>query len=126
MKGRETFYIRHTVPLSSCSESKYVLKSFKSKECTRELKLFPSGRTNDSVRFFTERLILSGKTDVVWAFLKHFVTKQINSDIATELTKKNRITKQSFKVENHRSEKAALRYWCLLLNPFMSIRTVES
>ena len=41
VKGRETFYRRHTVPVTSCSEVKYVLKrvSFGSKECTKELKL---------------------------------------------------------------------------------------
>ena len=27
VKGRETFYGRHTVPVASCSEVKYVLKS---------------------------------------------------------------------------------------------------
>ena len=37
----ETFYRRHKVPITSCSEVKYVLKklSFGSKECTKELKL---------------------------------------------------------------------------------------
>ena len=41
VKGRETFYRRHTVPVTSCSEVKYVLKrvSFGSKDCTKELKL---------------------------------------------------------------------------------------
>ena len=41
VKGRETLYRRHTVPVTSCSEVKYVLKrvSFGSKECTKELKL---------------------------------------------------------------------------------------
>ena len=41
VKGRETYYRRHTVPVTSCSEVKYVLKkvSFRSKECTKELKL---------------------------------------------------------------------------------------
>ena len=41
VKGRETFYRRHTVSVTSCSEVKYVLKrvSFGSKYCTRELKL---------------------------------------------------------------------------------------
>ena len=41
VKGRETFYRRHTIPVTSCSEVKYVLKrvSFGSKNCTRELKL---------------------------------------------------------------------------------------
>ena len=41
VKGRETFNRRHTVPVTSCSEVKYVLKraSFGSKECTKELKL---------------------------------------------------------------------------------------
>ena len=41
VKGRETFYRRHTVPDTSCSEVKYVLKrvSFGSKDCTKELKL---------------------------------------------------------------------------------------
>ena len=41
VNGRETFYRRHTVPVTSCSEVKYVLKraSFGSKDCTRELKL---------------------------------------------------------------------------------------
>ena len=41
VKGRETFYRRHTVPVTSCSKVKYVLKrvSFGSKECTIELKL---------------------------------------------------------------------------------------
>ena len=41
VKGRETFYRRHTVPVTSCSEVKYVLKrvSFGSKECTIELRL---------------------------------------------------------------------------------------
>ena len=39
--GRETFYRRHIVPVTSCSEVKYVLKrvSFGSKECIKELKL---------------------------------------------------------------------------------------
>ena len=38
--GRETFYRRHTVPVTSCSEVKYVLKtvSFGSKDCIKELK----------------------------------------------------------------------------------------
>ena len=41
VKGRETFFRRHTVPVTSCSEVKYVLKrvSFGSKDCTKELKL---------------------------------------------------------------------------------------
>ena len=41
VKGREMFYRRHTVPVTSCSEVKYVLKrvSFGSKDCTKELKL---------------------------------------------------------------------------------------
>ena len=41
VKGRETFYHRHTVPVTSCSEVNYVLKrvSLGSKECTKELKL---------------------------------------------------------------------------------------
>ena len=41
VKGRELFYRRHTVPVTSCSEVKYVLKrvSFVSKDCTKELKL---------------------------------------------------------------------------------------
>ena len=41
VKGRETFYRRHTVPVTSCSEVKYVLKreTFGSKDCTKELKL---------------------------------------------------------------------------------------
>ena len=41
MKGGETFYRRHTVPVTSCSEVKYVLKmvSLGSKDCTKELKL---------------------------------------------------------------------------------------
>ena len=40
VKGMETFYRRHTVPVTSCSEVKYVLKrlSFGSKDCTKELK----------------------------------------------------------------------------------------
>ena len=40
VQGRETFYRRHTVPVISCSEVKYVLKrvSFGSKDCTKELK----------------------------------------------------------------------------------------
>ena len=40
VKGREMFYGRHTVPVTSCSEVKYVLKrvSFGSKECIKELK----------------------------------------------------------------------------------------
>ena len=41
VKGRKTFYRRHTVPVTSCSEVKYVLKrvSFGNKDCTKELKL---------------------------------------------------------------------------------------
>ena len=41
VKDRETFYRRHTVPVTSCSEVKYVLKrvSLGSKGCTKELKL---------------------------------------------------------------------------------------
>ena len=41
VKGRETFYRGHTVPVTRCSEFKYVLKrvSFGSKECIKELKL---------------------------------------------------------------------------------------
>ena len=41
VKGSGTFYRRHTVPVTSCSEVKYVLKwvSFGSKDCTKELKL---------------------------------------------------------------------------------------
>ena len=41
VKGRETFYRRHTVPVTSCSEVKYVLKRvpFGSIDCTKELKL---------------------------------------------------------------------------------------
>ena len=41
VKGRETFYCRHTVPVTSCSEVKCVLYrvSFGSKDCTKELKL---------------------------------------------------------------------------------------
>ena len=42
VKGRETFYRRHTVPVTSCSEVKYVLKrvSFGSKDCTKEPGIF--------------------------------------------------------------------------------------
>ena len=38
VKGRETFYHRHTIPVTSCIEVKYVLKrvSFGSKDCTKE------------------------------------------------------------------------------------------
>ena len=41
LKGRETFYRRHAVPITSCSEVKYVLKmvSFGSKERSKEPKL---------------------------------------------------------------------------------------
>ena len=41
VKGRETFYRRHTVPITSCSEVKYVLKmvSFGSKKRSKEPKL---------------------------------------------------------------------------------------
>ena len=41
VKGRETLYRRHTVPVTSCSEVKSVLKmvSFGSKDCTKEQKL---------------------------------------------------------------------------------------
>ena len=41
VKGRETFYRRHTVPVTSCNEVIYVLNrvSFGSKDCTKELKL---------------------------------------------------------------------------------------
>ena len=41
VKGKEMFYRRHTVPVTSCSEVKYVLKrvSFGSKDCIKELKL---------------------------------------------------------------------------------------
>ena len=41
VKDRETFYRRHTVPVTSCSDVKYVLKrvSFGNKECIKELKL---------------------------------------------------------------------------------------
>ena len=41
VNGREMFYRRHTVPVTSCSEVKCVLKrvSFGSKDCTKELKL---------------------------------------------------------------------------------------
>ena len=40
VKGRETFYHRHTVSVTSCSEVKYVLKrlSLGSKDCIKELK----------------------------------------------------------------------------------------
>ena len=40
VKVRETFYRRHTVLVTCCSEVKYVLKrvSFGSKDCTKELK----------------------------------------------------------------------------------------
>ena len=40
VEGRETFYHRHIVPITSCSEVKCVLNrlSFGSKECTKELK----------------------------------------------------------------------------------------
>ena len=41
VNGRETFYRRHTVPVTGCSEVKYILKrvSFGSKKCIKELKL---------------------------------------------------------------------------------------
>ena len=41
VKGSETFYRRNTVPVTSCSEVKYVLKrvSLGSKDCTKDLKL---------------------------------------------------------------------------------------
>ena len=41
VKCRETIYRRHTVPVTSCSEVKNVLKrvSFGSKDCIKELKL---------------------------------------------------------------------------------------
>ena len=41
VKDREMFYRRHTVPVTRCSEVKYVFKmvSFGSKYCTKELKL---------------------------------------------------------------------------------------
>ena len=40
VKGRETFYRRHTVPGTSCFDDKYVLKRvfFGSKECIKKLK----------------------------------------------------------------------------------------
>ena len=51
VKGRETFYRRHTVPVTSCNEVKYVLNrvSFGSNDCTKELKLecaYFLGQTN--------------------------------------------------------------------------------
>ena len=41
VKGREAFYRRNTVPVTSCSEVKYVLTRvyFGSKELTKELKV---------------------------------------------------------------------------------------
>ena len=50
VKVWETFYRRHTVPVTSCSEVKYVLKrlSFGSKDCTKEL--------SQSVHIFWARL----------------------------------------------------------------------
>ena len=41
MKDREAVYRRHTVPVTSCSEVKYVLKKviFGSNECNKELKV---------------------------------------------------------------------------------------
>ena len=67
VKGRETFYRRHTVPVTSCSEVKYVLKrvSFKSKDCTKELKLkcaYSLGQTIASfchLGFISDPLIVS-------------------------------------------------------------------
>ena len=58
VKGRETFYRHHTVPVTSCSEVKYVLKrvSFGSKDCTKELKLenciFPGHVSLSSITMF--------------------------------------------------------------------------
>ena len=62
VKGRETIYRRHTVPVTSCSEVKYVLKrvSFGSKDCTKELRVYLGQVTEtdtDNVHiqsFFTE------------------------------------------------------------------------
>ena len=41
MKSRKTFYRRHTVPITSCSEVNMFLKklSFRNTDCTKEMKL---------------------------------------------------------------------------------------
>ena len=46
VKGRETFYRRHTVPVTSCSEVKYVFKrvSIGSKDCTDQISFLISVR----------------------------------------------------------------------------------
>ena len=60
VKGRETLYRRYTVPVTSCSEVKYVLKrtSFGSRDCIKELKLecaYFLGQTS----FISDPLIVS-------------------------------------------------------------------
>ena len=75
VKGREMFFCHHTVPVTSCSEVKYVLKrvSFGSKDCPKELKrstlfgtIFPS---IDYCAMYEKKLkkkgfILGAKTNV--------------------------------------------------------------
>ena len=60
VKGRETFYRRHTVPVTSCSEVKYVLKrvSFGNKK-------YASKNWNQSVHIFLARLASFGHLGLI-------------------------------------------------------------
>ena len=76
MKGRETFYRRHTVPVTNCSEVKYVLKrvSFGSKDCTKELKLesmgiFPNAQGQLTHKPFVEYCPISNPSEILWVSL---------------------------------------------------------
>ena len=61
VKGRETFYRRHTVPVTSCSEVKYVLKRvyFRSKDCTKGMKLECAYFLGQTSGFISDPLIVS-------------------------------------------------------------------
>ena len=72
MKGRETFYRRHTVPVTSCSEVKYVLKrvSFGSKDCTKELKLECAYYPLIVSKFHNENHDPKGQENKIYAIVK--------------------------------------------------------
>ena len=74
VKGRETFYRRHTVPVTSCSEVKYVFKGV----CSIKFDTVKSGWSivyiEGLLGIMSEMFFLSLKFDFVLAnFMGHFI-----------------------------------------------------
>ena len=81
VKGMETFYRRHTVPVTSCSEVKYVLKmvSFGSRDCTKELKLECANLCFDPKNY--QGIILTFKVKVIWCSLCQSLAVEERADL---------------------------------------------